>query len=778
MDYEKRKKSGSERMLRKWWILLIAVILLSAVITYLLDRLFPFSIPENYSTVILDREGNLMNAYLSSDDKWRMKTELEEISPLLRETIIHKEDKHFYYHPGIDIFAISRAFVKNIIRFKRTSGASTITMQVARLLEPKPRTYWNKCIEAFRAVQLEWHYSKDEILQAYINRLPFSGNIEGIKSAAWIYFQKSPNHLSLAEITTLTIIPNRPSSLVLGKKNDEIIQARNQWLRKFAEEKVFDHEIIQLALEEPLLAYRSALPRQAPHFSYQLKKRNTFNIQSTLYQPFQYNIEQMVSDYVRSMRLQGIEQAAVVVIDNSTREILAYTGSADFSEDRFSGQVDGAKAIRQPGSTLKPFVYAMAIDEGMATPRSIITDVAVNYQGYTPENFDKKLNGFVSLEYALGNSLNIPAVKTLHQVGKAPFLEMLKEAGFRQIARDEKKLGLSVILGGCGTNLLELTNLYSTLANGGMYHPLKYTVTDTLGSASRLWSNAASFMIHEVLTKIQRPDFPLHWQATDKLPQIAWKTGTSYGRRDAWSIGYNQKYTVGVWLGNFDGSGVHGLQGAITATPLLFRIFNQIDYNSELGWFEMPEDCDIRLVCAETGKLPTDQCTQIVNDYYIPFRSSNAYCDAYEWVYLNTHETLSYCVHCMPAAGYRKKWMRRLSAEMQQYFTSTGIPFEKIPPHNPQCEIISKHSGPLITSLQAGEEYLLSRNNPEPLQLKAEVANDVYQIYWYINDEYFKAALPGERLYFQPLEGMNKITCVDDRGRSKTIWIRVTQVSI
>lgn len=761
-----------------FWKFLIFLVIMSTLLAVLTQRFFPFKIPQNYSTVIYDRNNEFLHAFLSNDDKWRMKTELDEISPLLRKTIIYKEDKNFYQHPGFNPFSIARAAFKNIIRGKRTSGASTITMQLARMIDPQPRTYFNKIREIFRSAQLEWNYSKDEILQAYINRLPYSGNIEGIKSAAWIYFKKNPDQLSLAEIVTLTIIPNRPGSLVLGKANELIITERNRWLLEFTKDGLFDKASIEFAIQEPLTVQRESLPKLAPHYARLLKNNNDYNIHSTIELPMQYRLEQLVKDYVNQIRLQGINQAAVVVLDNETRAIISYIGSADFFDDHSQGQVDGAKAIRQPGSTLKPFIYAMAIDEGFITPKSIITDVAVNFNGYTPENFDRNFNGWVSLENALGNSLNIPAVKTLNQIGTTNFIQVLKDAGFKQVAKDEKKLGLSVILGGCGSNLIELTSLYSTLANGGTYQPIKFTLQDSSDLSYELWSEDASFMIHETLTQIQRPDFPINWQHTEKMPQIAWKTGTSYGRRDAWSIGYNKKYTVGVWLGNFNGKPSMNLQGASTATPLLFKIFNTIDYNSREGWFEMPESTDIRLVCAESGKIPLPECTQLVNDYFIRYRSSNEFCDAYVEVFLNPSESISYCAHCLPEVGYKTRSFKRISAEMQRHFNSMGIMYEQIPPHNSNCEVILASGAPIITSLNRGDEYYLEEDHPEPLLLKANVSNDVLEIQWYIDDKFYKKVLAKEKIYYMPKEGNNKITCVDDRGRSVSINIRVKKVKI
>ena len=409
----------------------------------LLNRLFPVPDQVEYSTIITDSKGEIVHAYLTSDDKWRMKTELKEISPLLRKTIIEKEDKYFYYHFGINPLAVGRALVKNIFRMKRTSGASTITMQVARALEPKRRTYFNKFIEMFRALQLEWKYSKDEILQLYLNLVPYGGNLEGVKAASLLYFKKNPDHLSLAEITALSIIPNRPSSLVIGKNNDRIVQGRNRWLRKFAADKVFTEKEISDALSEPLTATRGTVPRLIPHLARKLKQQGGDIIKTNIILNTQLKTEKLVKDYVRILSLKNIHNAAVIILDNQTHNVITYVGSADFADTMDGGQVNGADAIRQPGSTLKPLLYGLCIDAGLMTPKAVITDVAVNYNGYAPENYDKQFNGYVTMEYALEHSLNIPAVKSLRMLGMEKFIQKLSQCQFRQIRKDQRKLGLS-----------------------------------------------------------------------------------------------------------------------------------------------------------------------------------------------------------------------------------------------------------------------------------------------------------------------------------------------
>jgi len=753
-------------------------VLAAIVIFFILSWIFPLPDKIEYSTIITDSKGEVINAYLTKDQKWRMKTELNEISPLLRKTIIAKEDKYFYSHPGINPVAMVKAFFKNVFRMKTASGASTITMQVARALEPRKRNIGSKIIETFRAFQLELKYSKREILQMYLNLVPYGGNIEGVKSASILYFNKNPDHLSLAEITALSIIPNRPSSLVIGKNNHLIIQERNKWLKRFADENVFSKKETEDAAAEPLTASRATVPHFLPHLSYKLKMRGEVIVPTNIIMNTQIKTEKLVEDYVRTLRLKNIKNAAVVVINNKTHKVITYVGSCDFHDTTDGGQVNGAAAIREPGSTLKPLLYGLCIDEGLETPKMVVTDVGVNYSGYAPENYDKKFNGYVTVEYALEHSLNIPAVKSLGLLGKDKLILKLANCDFKQVKKDQNKLGLSMILGGCGATLEELTGLFSAFANDGIYIAPSYTQNDTNQVPKKIISAAADYMITDILSRVNRPDFPLNWQATEHMPKIAWKTGTSYGRRDAWSIGYNKNYTIGVWVGNFSGVGVADLSGANVATPLLFKIFNTVDYDSGAGWFDLPDDCEQRKVCSETGLLPTDHCSNIVMDYFIPMISSTKQCDNWEETMVSADEKISYCKNCVPDAGYKKKWYRMIDPEMQAWMEENKMVYEKMPPHNPNCEKIFKEGVPVITSPNNNTEYLINKKDREPLQLTCKTSNDVTKVYWYINNKFYKASSAAEKQFFVPDEGPVKISCTDDKGRNKNIWITVKYVNL
>ena len=748
------------------------------VLFFILHFLFPLPTKIEYSTIITDCKGEVIHAFLTSNEQWRMKTELGEISELLRKTIVQKEDKYFYYHFGINPIAITRALIMNVFTRRRTSGASTITMQVAKALEPKQRNLMGKMKEMFRAIQLELKYNKDEILQLYLNLVPYGGNIEGVKSASILYFGKNPNHLSLAEITALSIIPNRPSSLVIGKNNNEIVKQRNKWLNRFAKEKIFTLKEIEDALTEPLNAKRGVVPKLAPHFAYKLKQSGGDIIKTNLQLNTQLKAEKLVQDYVRTLHLSNILNAAVIIVDNETHKVITYIGSGNFFDTTDGGQVNGAAAVRQPGSTLKPLVYALCFDEGLLTPKKLMNDVPVNYAGYAPENYDKNFNGPVTVEYALEHSLNIPAVKALNMLGKEKMIAQLCSMDFTQIQSKQKGLGLSMILGGCGTTLEQLTNLYSCFANEGLYFRSSFVQTDSTKKFKRIISADAGYMVTDILSRINRPDFPLHWEATAHLPKIAWKTGTSYGRRDAWSIGYNKKYTVGVWVGNFSGVGNSKLSGAHTATPLLFKIFNTLDYDADRTWYTPPKDLEQRMICSETGLPPAANCTNLVLDYFISGISGTQTCNNYEEIAINEKEKMSYCKSCEPTTGFKRKGYKLLAPELQNWMHTNGIAFELIPSHNPNCEKIFTTGAPQIKSPVNGTQYYISKKYPEPLQLICETGNDVSRVYWYINNQFYKAADAGSKQFFMPTEGTIKISCTDDKGRNRDVKIVVRMVEL
>lgn len=753
---------------------LIKFVLISAVIIFTADILFPLPELKEYSKSVYSKDGTLLTAYLTKDDKWRMRTRLDEVSPDLIKAIIEKEDKWFYLHPGVNPAAVIRALYSNITTGRRVSGASTITMQTARLLEPAERTYWNKFTEMLRAFQLELHYSKDEILGIYLSHLPFGGNIEGVKSASYIYFNRPPDKLSLSQAVMLTLIPNDPNSrrLDLGPEIDT--KERDKWLYKLKEEKVFPDEAVKDALEEPLNSNRYAVPVMAPHFSYAVSDKYKGDILNTTLDPkIQRKAETLLANYVNRIKGQGISNGAVIIIDNSNSAIRAYCGSADFFDDKSSGQVNGIIAVRSPGSALKPFLFSQAFDMGILTPKMRLADIPTDFGGYEPENYSEEFNGWVTAEYALEQSLNVPAVRLLKQVEYASFINLMEKGGFRRIADDKNRLGLSVILGGCGVTLEELTRMYSAYARGGILHGLSYLEDENNEFTQQIFSEGSAFITGKILSGNKRPDFPAGLTDETKLPLIAWKTGTSYGKRDAWAVGFNPYYTIGVWMGNFDGTGSPHLIGRETAVPLLFELFNSVSYDTETKWFAKPEQVQYRDVDFNDGLLPSEYSANTIKDYYIEGVSHNKKSDLYKEVYVNGDTTISYCTECLPVSGYKKAAYPFYPPELLLWYVQENVPFTQPPPHNPECTAVFDGEGPVITSPTEEFEYYIDENNPEEILLLAASSPDITEHHWYINGRYYKSCKPGEKVFFTPKHGLVKITCMDDRGRERSVRVSI-----
>jgi penicillin-binding protein 1C len=767
----KKNKISAKKVLQK-----LAIATLCLFLLFLLtDWLLPFAPQPSYSKTIYDRHGRVLQSFLNSGQKWRLRLELAELNPKLEQAFLAKEDRYFYYHPGFNPGAILRATVQNTLYRRRTSGASTITMQVVRLLRPQARTYTHKLLEVFNAMQLEWHFSKKEILAMYFNLVPYGSNIEGVKAASLLYFQKNPDRLSLAEIATLCLIPNRPSSLRIGHNNAYIQSQRNQLLRKFARRGVFATAEIDIALAETLKASRQPIAKLAPHFCIKLSNSPADNLASSLDASIQHNTETLVQKYSQRLASLNIRNAAVIVVHNPSRQILAYVGSQNFADTQYAGQVDGVQAVRSPGSTLKPLLYGLAFDRGLATPKNTILDVPSNFDGYQPENFDQDYHGKVSYSYALANSLNIPAVKILDELGTSSLIETLKKCRFNTISRKSKDLGLSMVLGGCGVSLHELTALFAAIASQGRYQPLSYHKNQPPAAPTQILSPEASYLVTNILAQITRPDLPNNYSYTYRLPKIAWKTGTSFGKKDAWSIGYNPNYTVGVWLGNFDGSGVPELSGANTATPLLFEVFNTLAYNQN-QWYRQPANLKGRLICLETGNLPTQRCQQLGTDLYLPGSSHSHTCNHLQRIYCSHSQRISYCTSCLPSTGADTLWLPHHTPELLGYYQLKKISYPKAYPHNPACSRIFESGSLRITFPVAKATYYLNKTENQKLSLSCQASAGIQKVYWYANNRLLGSCPPNQPFLYQPAPGPNTVFCLDQQSRSHQVSFQVKLV--
>lgn len=778
MNIPQHKRLNIRHLTRKLLITSSYLVFILFLIFIVVKLLFPYRVQTSYGQVVLSSEQNIIGAKLNKTDKWKLYIDNDNISPFFKKAIIAKEDKWFYYHFGINPIAIFRASFKNLISSKRTSGASTISMQVIRLLEPNKRTYWNKLKESLKAIQLEITYSKEEILNLYLNLIPFGGNVEGIYAASLLYLQKKPLILSPAEATLLSIIPNRPTSLAINSTKKTLQKERNKWLKKYKQLDLLDKSTFNSALNEPIYFKRKNIKNFTPHFNQRVFNQypKKLSFQSSINENTQAKTAKIVRSYSLKTQSIGINNAAVLIIDNSSNEIIAYVGSQDFYDDKNAGQVDGIKAVRSPGSTLKPLAYGIGFDKGLITPSLMVLDVPSNFGTYSPLNYDEKFRGSISIKEALTQSLNIPAVQLLNNIGVHDFIQKLTLAEFSTIQRQQKRLGLSTILGGCGVTLEELTKLYSTFANKGIYQYTQLFKEEFQRKDSiEIISEESAYILREILGTLKRPDLPNNQQNSINVPHIAWKTGTSYGRKDAWSIGYNSKYTVGVWCGNFSNEGVQELTGAEIATPLLFRVFRNLYPSKNVieEEVQIPENLFQRDVCAISGNIPEFYCDHVISDWYIPLISLSRKCTHQKRHFIDTNETISYCSVCLPKeGGYIKKWFPNPVETLYQYYIDEKIPFHFPPPHNPQCSINLSGNPPKIISPLDGRTYYNSLSNAE-LELKAITSNDINYVFWYVNDIFKGKIDKTETFFFQPAIGKNKISCSDDKGRNTDISIFV-----
>lgn len=596
--------------------LLLSVIFLGVILLGALHLLFPLPLPENssdenngtslaFTQVVVDRHQRPLRAFPDASGIWRYPISIDQVSPEYINAVIGYEDRWFYYHPGINPFSIIRAAVQNWRCDCIISGGSTITMQVARRLEPHSRSFGGKTRQAFRALQLEFTLSKEEILTLYLNYVPMGGVIEGVEAASRLYLDKSAADLSPAESALMAVLPQAPSRLRPDRYPQRAQAARNKVLRRLRDFNDITQHDYERALLEPVIAYQPDTPILAPLLARQLRQQHPDKavIKTTIDRDLQYELQSLISENIR--QFPEHHSAAVLIIDNATSEILAYVGSADFSDNERFGHVDMVQAIRSPGSTLKPFIYGLAIDDGLIHSASLLRDVPRNHQGYQPENFARSFSGPVDTRTALHQSLNLPAVQVLSALTPERFVAALHNVKTPYVLPNGASPNLSLALGGGGFNLWNLTTLYSALANGGQVRELKTVLPLNHKEPDSRWlfSEQTAFVVSNMLRN-SCPDRTRSQAIYREKPSLAWKTGTSYGFRDAWAVGLTPRLTFGVWLGRPDGTPAPGHFGAVSALPLLFQLQERLDPSPQ--WPDMPSGVTQEAICWPLGKLAAD----------------------------------------------------------------------------------------------------------------------------------------------------------------------------
>jgi len=751
------------------------------LLIYLISLFIPLRNQELFkpsSLSVYSREGELLRTFLSSDDKWRIAVKIDEVSPELIKTLINIEDKTFYYHVGINPYSLLRAFYLNLKHDKIVSGGSTITMQVARMMKHRERTYFSKFIEILTALKLEILYSKEDILEMYINLLPYGSNVEGAGTASHFYFHKPVSQLSLSQSAAFAIIPNSPGILNNSGNIDEINKKKNAVLKRMFTNGAISEKEYQEARKEKIEIKNPGMPFLSPHFTDFVRQRCTEEerVITSLDLDIQKKAEEILRKHLFKWRTMGITNGSIIVIENRNREILGMVGSYSFWDKANNGQVNGTNSPRSPGSTLKPILYALAMDKGLITPETRIIDVPVNYGEYCPENYDGEYHGMVSVREALSRSMNVPAVNLLAEINPKIFSFFLNNCGLSTINGESKDYGLPLILGGCEVKLLELTNLYSTFANKGIYRKYSFIKEDDNFPEKEIFSEETAFIISEMLSELTRPDLPDYWEYTRDMPKIAWKTGTSYGHRDSWSVGYTRNYTIGVWAGNFNGSGAPELVGSKVAAPILFDILRSIIKEEDRIWFEKPEKVKEREICMLSGKPPNKNCSAVGKELYIPGISPEKECKMHKAIYVDNKTGYRLTKLDLDGKDYLKKTYEVYPPEVATWMKRNNIPVPEIPEMDPESKIMVSGKPPVINFPKEECTYIMRKGIPlqhQKIYLDAAVSNTVKKIFWFLDGKLIWSGKPENKAYIYPISGTHKLVCQDDKGRSSSINLRI-----
>ncbi len=617
----------------------------------------------------------MLGARIASDGQWRFPPR-ETTPEKIKQCLITFEDKHFYHHWGVNPLSVGRAIYQNTKHKRIISGGSTLTMQTIRLARNESRTFGEKIIEMIWATRLEFRASKEEILSMYVSHAPFGGNVVGLDAAAWRYFGHSAEDLSWAESAMLAVLPNAPAMIHLSKGRKMLLSKRNRLLKQLLEKKVIDLSTYELAVTEPLPDEPHPLPQIAPHLvSRFYKERNGQYTRSTIDRGIQTHIEDLAERWSNEFNRSDIRNLAILVIDIPANQVIAYCGNVHFDRKQGGNQVDVIQAPRSTGSILKPFLYYAMLQEGSLLPDMLLPDIPININGFTPQNFSMQYEGAVPASEALARSLNIPAVTMLQRYGVPKFHNFLQQTGFKTITRSSSHYGLSLILGGAEATLWDVTNAYAQMGRSLIPHPdsklsekkeagiimakeeEKEEENETVRKSTQknlIWDKGAVWQTFDALKEVNRPE-EIDWKSIPSMQTIAWKTGTSYGFRDAWAVGVTPRYAVGVWVGNATGEGKPGLVGAQTAGPVLFDIFNYLPASS---WFERPTSVFVDAeVCRRSGHLKGRFCEETDTILILPAGLRTDACPYHHLITLSAdekHRVYENCANTEPTL--QKSW--------------------------------------------------------------------------------------------------------------------------
>lgn len=769
---------------------LLAAIAAAAGVALLAGRLWPAAplregVP--LSRAVFDRDGALLRLTLASDEKYRLWVPLRQMAPGFVEATLLHEDQHFYFHPGVNVAALLRGAWTTYVGAGRRVGGSTVSMQLARRLYGiDSRTPVGKATQVAYALWLEYRYSKRAILEAYLNLAPYGRNIEGVGAASLVYFGKEAAKLSLSEALTLAVIPQSPVRRGPGRGNERLAQARGRlferWLMVHPE-----HHDQKPAFAAPVtMRTRAQLPFLAPHFVEAVAPRipSGASEKTTLDLRLQRLLERHVAAFVRRRQAQGIKNAAAMLVDWRSAEVRAVVGSADYRNVAIEGQVNGTRAKRSPGSALKPFVYGLAYDQGLIHPLTMVKDTPSSFGGYNPENFDGDFAGPLSAREALIRSRNIPAVQLAARLSDPSFHAFLKRASISRL-RSEENYGLSLVLGAAEVTMEELVELYAMLARGGTLARLRTIGADAARDeeAPRLLSAGAAYL---TLASIESPriGMPAIRASYVRDPlRVAWKTGTSNGHRDAWSVGVFGPYVLAIWIGHFDGRPNRAFVGADAAAPLMFEMIDSLRADEPLlgrASVRPPKTVSRIEVCELSGQMPTHSCRRRAQTWFIPGKSPVKPCEIHREVKIDLRTGKRTCRRS-DSTFVRTEVYEFWPTDLLRLFRKAGIPRRTPPPEAEDCRleaVAEAGAAPSITSPQRGVEYAvrLTAESAQTIPLLATADADAREMFWFIDDRLVGKARPGEALPWRARPGRYVVRAVDDRGRADTAELKVRAV--
>jgi len=763
-------------------------------ITLILIGIYYFSLPRTlfrspYSTVVESKEGLLLSARIAQDGQWRFPP-IKKVPEKFKKALITYEDKRFYYHWGVDPLSMGRAVYQNIKKKTITSGGSTISMQVLRMSRgEKKRTMWNKLVETVLATRLEFRYSKESILALYASNAPFGGNVVGIEAASWRYFGRPAEELSWAEAATLAVLPNAPALIHISKNRDKLKIKRDNLLHKLHHKNIISDIELELALDENLPDKPLPLPQFAHHLTNRIgKEKGNIMAKTTLYYEIQRRISELAARKQELYSNNGINNLAILVADVKTGKVIGYVGNMLQDGDKSLGSnVDIITSRRSSGSVFKPLLYAAMLDEGELLPNMLIPDIPVSYGTFSPKNYSSTFNGAVPAHRVLERSLNVPSVTLLKDYGIEKFINLLHKLGFSTINRLADDYGLTLILGGAECTLWDLVNVYTKMAQkmnaekektshltNLFFYENQSIKTESLKNfpydLSSLW------LTFESLANLNRPEEEGQWQTFSSSRKVAWKTGTSFGNRDAWSIGITPEYVVGVWVGNASGEGRPTLTGVGYAAPVMFDVFSLLPKST---WFTMPtKEVTLEKICLKSGHLATHLCPE-TEQQWIPKAGLNTSLCPYH-IEVNVTLDGKYRVNtdCESISNMKRAVYFVLPPAEAWYYKNLNSDYRPLPPISPKC-ISTFGVSPLALIYPRNDMSVVI-----PRKLEGEKNAVVFQatntnpnalIFWHIDNDYVGTTSSLHQIAVNPMSGTHTLTLVDSEGYSIKIKFKVEE---